>query len=157
MHPRRGGRTSEPRSDPQPPLVAPQQQLFDQLQRPEQDLDLLELRRSWRPAHPQQGARSQGHQPPTGEHFSCNSHFLSPNTNLDHGSPLQPLDSVGSSPALSPPQEKHLNAATKERAAVSGSCWTLAGQKVAGPGIASSSSSSSSSTTSSWRAGGGSG
>ena len=43
-------------------------------------------------------------------------------------SPLQPLDSVGSSPALSPPQEKQLNNRTnKERLAASGSCWTLGG------------------------------
>jgi len=56
----------------------------------------------------------------------------------------QPLDSVGSSPALSPPQEKPLNRPNKERLAASGSCWTLGEQKSPGsPSLSSPSSSSS--------------
>ena len=62
-------------------------------------------------------------------------------------SPLQPLDSVGSSPALSPPQEKQLNNRTnKERLAASGSCWTLGGGGEKSPGSPPSSSPSSSSS-----------
>ena len=60
---------------------------------------------------------------------------------------LQPLDSVGSSPALSPPQEKPSN---KERLVASGSCWTLAGDEKAGSsgtGIGSPSSLSASSSS----------
>jgi len=59
----------------------------------------------------------------------------------------QPLDSVGSSPALSPPQEKQLNNRTnKERLAASGSCWTLGGGGEKSPGSPPSSSPSSSSS-----------